>query len=623
MNDLARITAIAVPGPLVYVVVLVLPDLSPTGFGSLPAYACFAALVVAALDCIQRLRNPPGGTALTLYLVTVFCFFGLAQRLLWTDWVGNPWTWHGLLPWADSSDYFMEAVGLLTEGQYESLHGRPLHTSTLALGLYLTGFDFAVLSALTCAAAAASCALAGVSVWRSHGLGAAAFFCAVMFAFYHYVTGSLMTEPLGFIYGALGFTACWEAARYKQMQWFVWALAAVTLGQCVRVGPMFLPLFGLPLFALWTWRSRHGKRPWPAALAMLCMVLAILWAHSQFNRTLAPGSGGSFANAADSIYRLVIQGEAKLGRFPEERLRDSAPWLQIYDDHPGLEELPQEQQVREKRSILFDALTRSPLALLTGAGPEWNEYFFDLQFLPFPSLYDNDGAALLIAALVVLGFVRIIGWESSHQGRLALFANLAIFASVPFLIGGQTRVYAATMGFTAILTAFGIHTLTRAQPSPMDQPRNGLFASSISALGALLMIALVVPIVLGGIIDRTHISEQAAQCESGTTLRYIIPGLPLNLGSSEVTTLHEVTVPRLRHVIAGQRQMAPDPFSRQALTQVQRSVQPLHLYHGADITHGHRVLFVMAAERQLAAYPAKALCLLEEGQIHLATLPSS
>ena len=199
-------------------------------------------------------------------------------------------------------------------------------------------------------------------------------------------------------------------------------------------------------FPAWGDRSRRDNSP------RLCRRCAYGCSRSQaVFRTRKRVSGAGACIEANASYRLVVQGEARLGRYPASELRGSAPWLQIYDDHPGLAEKPQLERVREKQAILVDAVSRSPLALFVGGLPEWNEYFFDFQFLPFPSIYDNDLAALFVAVLAALGLLRVCAPGGDRFRWFVLMANLGIFASVPFLIGGQTRIYAATIGYTGIL----------------------------------------------------------------------------------------------------------------------------------------------------------------------------
>ena len=280
------------PGPL------------PLSFASLPALATtLAALVCVAVlvrPALARVSFPAGVVFATL----VAALFALAQRAVWGDWPGIPWSWLGIFPRVDSGDYFNEALGLLVDGTYESLRGRPLHTAGIAALLRVTEFDFPRLGVLMSAMAAISTFCASVAVWRTHGLAAASVLATVMYAFFHYFVGALMTEPSGFIYGGLAFAIIWASATRDNASWYIAGVAALTLALCVRVGPMFI-LGGVVLYAAFAWR---GARIVNVRLAVACVftTIVLLGAHSAYNRVLSPGSGGSFANAADSIYRLVV-----------------------------------------------------------------------------------------------------------------------------------------------------------------------------------------------------------------------------------------------------------------------------------------------------------------------------
>ncbi|MBT6272599.1 MAG: hypothetical protein HOI95_00505 [Chromatiales bacterium] len=617
MNDARVATIWLAVAPFIYAACLMAPTLPQGIYGTLPAHATLAALLVGAYECIRRRTVAPRGHALGAYCVLMALLFGFAQRAMWGDWTGNPWVWHGLLPWADSGDYFAEAFGLLINGEYETLRGRALHTVTLAGLLHLSGFDLGLLSSLVTAGAASATALAGYCVWRSHGLGAAAIWSAMMFAFFHYFLGSLMTETLGYIYGALAFALLWESIQRPSSRWFVAALAAVTVAQCVRVGPLFV-LPALALFAMFAWRTTKGRVHWRLGAGCIVLVVAVLFAHGQLNRALAPTSGGSFANAADSIYRLVRQGEVRLGKVPASTLRGSAPWLQIYDDNPGLAQMPQEARVAKKKEILVEAVKRSPLAAMAGAGREWNEYFFDFQFLPFPSLYDNDLAALAMAILTAIGLLSV-AWPRANRYRwLVLAGNVAIFASVPFLVGGQTRVYAATMGFTAILTALGFVGLCRLRP-PEDAPSaNQTYYLSGGALATLITAGLATPLLLGGTL-KTQLPMPS--CPPGGTPHLIISGEPLRLDAKD-DQRHAVSQARLQSAAAGGRKRAPDWLSKAVAARLQRAKTPLDMYSGVDIVSGDKVLFFLSTERQLATDQVSALCTDKEGPISMASVPS-
>lgn len=502
------------------IAVLALPPMPNGWFAKLPSWPVFAALLLLAASLWRDRIARPGRLATVAAFSVLMLFFALTLRAAISDATGVPWVMLGLFPVQDAADYYGEAVGLLTTGVINTVRGRTIHSAILAALLGASGFSlYAVALIQTCAAALAT-ALAGIAFWRNLGAVPALIAVSFLYAFNHYFVGSTMTETTGFVAGTLAFAILCEAVRLDSRSLFLIGLAALSFALSVRVGPLFL----LPALILWSGYGFRGARRYDlrvAALA-LCVVAAVFAANGALNARLAPTSGGSFGNAPDSIYALVAKGKAMLGLRPKESLLAQTRWLQIYADYPELKKLPLEARVARKFEIMYDELLHYPHAAIVGALPEWNNYFFNTQILPFVSSYGNHIARSIAAVLAVIGLIVVCRPRGDRLRGFALAGNLGIFASVPFLIGGETRVYAATMGFTALLAAFGmafVASRLRRDFQPADDGEAGFAVAPLAAGGIGLML---IPIALGATVYAAAFPPVAAPLACRTDERAML-----------------------------------------------------------------------------------------------------
>jgi hypothetical protein len=187
--------------------------------------------------------------------------------------------------------------------------------------------------------------------------------------------------------------------------------------------------------------------------------------------------------------------------------------------------MPLEEKVARKFEIMYDQLLRFPHAIVVGAFPEWNNYFFSLQIMPFQSSYGNRIARAIVVLFTVIGLIAVCRPKGDMLRWFALISNLGVFASVPFLIGGETRVFAATLGYTAMLPAFGV-SATAARIGrifrPNDADGNSSAVALVSAAGIGL---LLVPVAFGAFVYAAAYPTQTAPAacrkgERGIVLRY-------------------------------------------------------------------------------------------------------
>ena len=90
---------------------------------------------------------------------------------------------------------------------------RPLFPGLLAVLLTLTGRNLMASLGILTAITAGACYLAAKEIQRTHGAEAAAFVLTILFLFYRYNSGLVMSESLGVTLGALGFVLIWRGNR--------------------------------------------------------------------------------------------------------------------------------------------------------------------------------------------------------------------------------------------------------------------------------------------------------------------------------------------------------------------------------------------------------------------------
>ena len=74
--------------------------------------------------------------------------------------------------------------------------------------------------------------------------------------------------------------------------------------------------------------------------AGLVITVFIMVGNSALTRQVSPQSGGSFVNAVDSWYAIIVEGQLLLNQRTEVSVIPVTRWVQIYRDHPYILNLP-------------------------------------------------------------------------------------------------------------------------------------------------------------------------------------------------------------------------------------------------------------------------------------------
>ena len=151
----------------------------------------------------------------------------------------------------------------------------------------------------------------------------------------------------------------------------------------------------------------------------------------------SPQSGGSFVNAIDSWYAVIVEGQLLLNQRREDSVIPVTRWVQIYNDHPELTTLPMAERPQKKEEILLAALKNSPAAAIAGSVQKIVRYVGDFLMFRFVEIKP---------AKIFLTFLALVGvssaWISARRvkdpvGELLDISSLALLFSQPFYMAAN------------------------------------------------------------------------------------------------------------------------------------------------------------------------------------------
>jgi hypothetical protein len=204
-----------------------------------------------------------------------------------------------------------------------------------------------VVQALLTGGVAIACYLAIREVHRTYGgLVAATAMTGIVLFFTPYL-GSLMTENLGIVMGALSFALLWRGATQRRQGLLLLGIFLLTLGLCARMAAVFI----LPLVVWWADRLFHQHRL-PGRFFWQGMGLVVLGfgLNSLFSQMISDTPYVSFGNYAFVLYGLLTGGT----------------WSSIIKDYPEMAQLSQSEQPAFIYSLCMDIIRQNPFSLPMG-----------------------------------------------------------------------------------------------------------------------------------------------------------------------------------------------------------------------------------------------------------------
>lgn len=389
----------------------------------------------------------------SLALVTLFVFLG--QALITGQGVPTRWLAWGRFPLGDAGDFLSNAVVLIQNGEFISIRGRPLSSAFIA-GLWRSvGFDLALLSiALTTLCGIALFYFARVAL-ICFGLAGGCVAVAVAGDFLHEHLGAASTEPVGFLVGTSACALLFAAAMKRSATLFALGVGTLMLAFLMRAGALFI----IPLLLLLPFLIPMGGKVrlrWVGG-GLAAVIAASVWHVSAVN-TFTPDSPG-FVNAPKSWYAIIAMGDEALGVRPSGSVRSEARWVQIFDDHPGLHDLPIKLQGERFVEIVTTAALERPQSVIVGSLLEYKDQVLRAGLFRF---VDNKPIRALVFAVFLAGFVLAV--RNIRRDPVAALISLScfgLFLSIPFLHGGENRVHIATAGLLAGTVGYAVASMTR------------------------------------------------------------------------------------------------------------------------------------------------------------------
>ena len=391
----------------------------------------------------------PGPWSRFLSIILTFSFFGLALAGLWQSGQSQSTVFNGIVPLFDASDYYTDALRLIAGQSFSSFSARrPLFPGLLAVLLTLTGRNLMASLGILTAITAGACYLAAKEIQRTHGAEAAVLVLTILFLFYRYNNGLVMSESLGITLGALGFVFIWRGlADFKQSS--VWVgLFITTLALSARAGAFFtLPL--MLLWGGWVFRMPGKKFSWIFFLGGLGAVSGGFLLNWLLYQLLATPSGVLFANFSYTLYGLASGGKS---------------WSYIFVIHPELLNLSEPYQSNTIYLLALEQIRQHPSLLLHGMLYNW-KMFFSYSYGAYTYVFGEHRTVNIVVqwGLFILCAAGIYKWlNSKFADVFSSFVGLSalgIFISVPFLPPTDAflmRPYAASIIFFGLLPAIGL-----------------------------------------------------------------------------------------------------------------------------------------------------------------------
>lgn len=436
-----------------------------------------------------RLKGWPGRFFPLVFTVALFAF-PLAG--LWAIGQTQPTILMGIVPLFDASDYYSDALRLLA-GQDFSVFAarRPLFPGLLAFALWVSGHNLMVALSLFTLITALACFAAAKEIQRTHGAEVAVFVLAILFLYYRYHSGLVMSENLGLPLGTIGFAVLWRGTsdKHKLLVWI--GILLVTLALNARAGTFFM----LPLLLAWygwLFRGPEQKFSWSfLALAGSAVLLGFVINLIMFDLLASP-SGVPFANFSYTLYGLAAGGKT---------------WRYIFEVRPDLLLLQEPYHSREVYRMAFELILHQPGLLVKGALYTWSTLFSNTWYSAYSYVAGENPIVGQIAQwglflLCALGIVRWVRAPADLLNGLVCISALGIFLSVPFLPptdAYRMRPYAVSIIIFGLLPAMGfLYGLEKLKLPFTEKGQTSIsYLPHLLGLSSLLLISsLVAPVLL-------------------------------------------------------------------------------------------------------------------------------
>jgi len=446
-----------------------------------------------------------------LSLTFTLALFAFALAGLWAIGGTQPTVLSGVIPLFDASDYYNDALRLLSGQDFSVFSARrPLFAGLFSVVLWAVQNNLLAAVSVFTLISALACYIAAREIQRTSGSEVAVFVLAILFLFYRIHSGLVMSENLGLPLGTLGFALLWRgtADRKYSLMWF--GFFVTTLALNARAGAFFvLPV--LLLWGGWIFRKQDSKFSFQFFGLGSSAVIAGFVINLIMVNLLATPSGVPFANFSYTLYGLASGGKS---------------WVYVFESHPELYALQEPSQSREIYRMAFDLIKSNPILLIKGALFNWSMLFSNTWYSAYSFVGGENQFVQKIVQwglfiLSALGFWRWFRKLDDSFSGLVGSAAIGVLLSVPFLPptdAYRMRPYAASMIVFGLLPAmgllFGMETLKLRLPKPADENNGKSMAAPLSIL--LILVMIIAPVAIKNLANMPKFEK--VSCDSDLSL---------------------------------------------------------------------------------------------------------
>lgn len=434
----------------------------------------------------------PGRIGTLLSLSCTLSIFALGLAGLWALGQTQSTILSGIVPLFDAGNYYIDALRLQSGQDFSVVSARrPLYPGMLAVVLWATQHNLMAALGVFTLISALACYIAAKQIQRTSGAEVAVLVLCILFLYYRYHSGAVMTENLGFPLGALGFALLWRGAADRSQKMIALGLLVFTLALNARAGTFFV----LPVILVWggfLFRQEGSKFSTRFFTLGSAAVLAGFAINLLMVRLLASPSGVPFANFSYSLYGLASGGKS---------------WNYVFETQPEITQLVEPYQSREIYRLAFELIRDNPALFLKGIFYNWYMLFADSGYSAYSYVGGEsddiqDVLQWLLFILCAFGFLKWFRKPGDPLAGLVAVAAIGVLLSVPFLPptdASRMRPYAASiivfgllpgMGLSSLLEFFNLRLFN--VPDPQYSGRTMLVMMSV----ALLSIMVIGPVLI-------------------------------------------------------------------------------------------------------------------------------
>ena len=429
--------------------------------------------------------------------VIISMVFSIVLLGVWASGITDNYILSGMLPLADASDYYTNALHFPQTGLFSSFSSRrPIFNSVLVGLVFLADNDLILVQSLLTILTALCCAFTLVQLLDFLHPAAVSLLTVTIFFYFRRFAGVISSEILGIALGMAGFLLLWRSILRKEMLFYCLGLFLSSLALFTRAGAFVI----LPMLVLWGTfylRQKEMNVVHFVLLSLLPLVAAYLVNKLLFN-VYGAADGTAFSNYAYSLYGLAKGG---------------ASWVQIFEDHPELTTLPINEQTSKAYQLALQLIFSKPVDFLSGILHEWGVFFSESyssiwSFIsphPLQATGRNIPMILSHAGLYLLslaGILRFIKNPKCAHSAFAVFSFIGFLLSVPLAPPSHAyglRVFAASIWVLGLLPAIGLNSLIPQKwQKAVNQQNNPALQMHLPAL--FLNSTIILLIVLGPVL---------------------------------------------------------------------------------------------------------------------------